>query len=121
MMRVTRGRQRLKTTYMGRLSPRSDHSVKQDCRVESSVTLAKTLARLRLKGGTSILPSLLRISRVRAAVLLVRHWTRVKKIKSYREIRIFSRMFKDPENTPWATATEIPRVRPLQGGMMLRL
>lgn len=34
MLSVKSGRQRLNTTYMGRLRPRSDHRVRVDCSVE---------------------------------------------------------------------------------------
>lgn len=65
----------------------------------------------RLKGGMWTLPSLLRTSRVSAAVKLVRNWIRVRKPNWYLLIRNFSRMFRDPEKTPCATATEIPNRR----------
>jgi hypothetical protein len=41
MPSVASGRQRLNTTYMGRLSPRRDHSVRVDCSVDRMHTLPK--------------------------------------------------------------------------------
>lgn len=79
MSMVTRGRQRLKTTYMGRLRPRSDQSVRLDCSVESTVTAAKERARLRPNGGTAMSPRRRSSSRLSAAAELVRHCTRVRK------------------------------------------
>lgn len=48
MASVKSGRQRLKTTYMGRLRPRRDHRVRVDCRVERTHTGANSC---RQRGG----------------------------------------------------------------------
>lgn len=58
---------------MGKLSPLRAQRVNVDCNVAKIQTLAKTLTNWKLKGGMSILPSLLSTSNVSAAVLLVRH------------------------------------------------
>lgn len=42
MLSVKSGRQRLKTTYIGRLRPRSDHSVSVDCSVDRTHTGANS-------------------------------------------------------------------------------
>lgn len=42
MLSVKSGRQRLNTTYMGRLRPRRDHSVSVDCSVERIHTEANS-------------------------------------------------------------------------------
>lgn len=78
IMSVTKGRHRLKTTYIGKLSPLRDHRVRVDCRVARIQTPEKTFANCRLNGGISTFPSLRRISRVSAAVLLVMNWIRVR-------------------------------------------
>lgn len=70
---VTKGRHRLNTTYMGKLSPLRDQRVSVDCKVDKIQTLAKTFTNWKLKGGISILPSLLSTSNVRAAVPLVKN------------------------------------------------
>lgn len=44
MQSVKSGRQRLNTTYMGRLRPRSDHSVSVDCSVDRMQTGANSCA-----------------------------------------------------------------------------
>lgn len=50
MQSVKSGRQRLNTTYMGRLRPRSDHSVSVDCSVDRMQTGANSCAnRSRVK------------------------------------------------------------------------
>lgn len=99
---------------MGRLSPLKDHNVRLDCRVERTVTPANIRARLKPYGGTEIFPHRLRTSNVIAAVELVMHCTKVRKEKLYLLMRNFSRMFREPEKTPCAMATEIPSKRPLQ-------
>lgn len=58
---------------MGKLNPLRDQRVNVDCKGAKIQTLAKVLTNWKLKGGMSILPSLLSTSNVRAAVLLVRH------------------------------------------------
>lgn len=79
--RVTRGKQRLKTTYMGRLRPRSDQRVRVDCSVARAATAAKGRARRSPKGGSAANPRRRSASSPSAAAALLRHCSSVRKAK----------------------------------------